>query len=154
MKIASGAVVSFHYTLTNDAGDVLDSSEGGNPLSYLHGHAGIIPGLEQQLEGKEAGAEFDAVIPPEDAYGVSDPQLIQQIPLEDLAQIENLEVGMRLQSQGADGRVRELVVDAIDETSATLNANHMLADETLHFAVKVAHVREATEEELAHGHAH
>ena len=154
MSISQGQVVQFHYTLTDDAGEVLDSSDGGEPLAYLHGYAGIIPGLEQQMEGKQVGDEFSAVIAPEDAYGVVDPELIQEVPLDVLSHIEGLAVGMQLQSQSQDGRVQTIVVDALNETTATLNANHALAGRTLTFAVSVESTRDATEEEIAQGHAH
>ena len=154
MKISDDCVVSIHYTLTNTQGQTLDSSEGRDPLSYLHGRGGLIPGLERELDGRAKGDQFDAVIQPEDAYGHPHPDLIQDVPLEALAQIDNLRVGMQLQSQGQDGQVQVLVVDAISDETATLNANHALAGEVLHFAVSVEEVREATEEELQHGHAH
>ena len=154
MQINQGHVVSFHYTLTDDSGDVIDTSDGGEPLAYLHGYAGIIPGLEREMEGKTVGDAFDAVIAPEDAYGLVDPDLIQEVPLDALAGIEGLSVGMQLQSQSPDGRVQQLVVDALGETTATLNANHALAGKTLTFAVSVESIRDATEEELSHGHVH
>jgi FKBP-type peptidyl-prolyl cis-trans isomerase SlyD len=154
MKIAESCVVSIHYTLTNSEGETLDSSAGGEPLSYLHGAGGLIPGLERELAGKESGDQFKATIQPEDAYGEVNPALIQEVPLDVLSGIDNLTVGMQLQSQTPDGRMQLLVVDAIGDESATLNANHALAGEVLHFDVEVADVRAATEEELAHGHAH
>lgn len=154
MKIAESRVVSIHYTLTNTEGETLDSSAGGDPLAYLHGAGGLIPGLERELEGREKGDQFEATIQPEDAYGEVNPQLVQEVPLDVLSGIENLAVGMQLQSQSPDGRTQVLVVDAVGEETATLNANHALAGEVLHFEVEVADVREATSEELAHGHAH
>ena len=154
MKIAPERVVSIHYTLTNDAGDQLDSSAGGEPLSYLHGSHGLIPGLESELDGRVAGDQFKATILPAEAYGEVNPSLIQEVPLDALAGIENLQVGMQLQSQSPDGRVQMLVVDEIGAESATLNANHALAGMVLHFEVEVAEVREASAEELDHGHAH
>ncbi len=154
MKIADNAVVSIHYTLTNDAGETLDSSSGRDPLAYLHGHHGLIPGLERELAGREAGDQLTAVIQPEDAYGVSNPELIQVVPLEALAQIEGLQVGMQLQSQSPQGQMQVVTVESISESSATLNANHALADQVLHFEVSVESVRVATAEELEHGHAH
>lgn len=154
MKIAGERVVSFHYTLTDEEGQQLDSSAGGEPLSYLHGTSGLIPGLERELEGREAGDQFEATIAARDAYGEVNPALIQEVPLDMLAGIDNLRVGMQLQSQGPDGRVQQLTVDSIGETSATLNANHMLAGKVLHFEVEVTDVRAATAEELDHGHAH
>lgn len=149
MKIANQCVVAIHYTLTNDQGQELDTSRGQEPLTYLHGTRGLIPGLERELEGREPGDEFRATVPPEEAYGPVNDELIQEVPLEVLDGIANLEVGMALQSQGPDGRVQMLKVEAVGETTATLNANHPLAGEVLHFEVSVQQVRPATEEELA-----
>ena len=154
MKIADNCVVSIHYTLTDNSGETLDSSAGREPLNYLHGNNGLIPGLEKELTGKTVGDAFVATVAPEEAYGLPNPELVQDVPLEALAQIENLEVGMQLQSRGDDGRVQVVVVEAIGDSTATLNANHALAGETLHFDVSVEAVREATAEELEHGHAH
>lgn len=154
MKIAESCVVSIHYTLTNTEGETLDSSSGGDPLAYLHGSGGLISGLERELEGKEAGDQFNATIQPEDAYGEVNPGLIQEVPLDALSGIDNLAVGMQLQSQSPDGRTQILVVEAVGDETATLNANHALAGTVLHFDVEVTGVRAATEEELAHGHAH
>lgn len=154
MKIANECVVAFHYTLTDGQGNEIDSSRGQSPLTYLHGTEGLIPGLERELEGREPGERFQATVQPEEAYGPVNPQLIQDVPLEVLDGIENLHVGMALQSRAPDGRVQNLRVDAINDQSATLNANHPLAGEVLHFDVTVESVREATPEELEHGHAH
>ncbi len=154
MNIANNCVVSIHYTLTDDNGETLDSSAGREPLSYLHGSNGLIPGLEKELTGKSVGDEFRASIAPEEAYGQPNPALVQDVPLEALAQIENLQVGMQLQSRNENGQVQMVVVEAVGESTATLNANHVLAGMTLHFDVSVEGVREATEEELAHGHVH
>lgn len=154
MKIANQCVVAIHYTLTDDRGEELDTSRDRDPLTYLHGADGLIPGLEQELEGRQAGEQFKATVPPEQAYGDVNPQLIQDVPLEVLDGIENLHVGMALQSKAPDGRVQNLRVDAIGDETATLNANHPLAGEVLHFEVSVESVREATAEELEHGHSH
>ena len=154
MKVADRCVVAIHYTLTNDRGEELDSSRGADPLTYLHGVGGLIPGLERELLGLVAGDDLQVVVQPEDGYGVVDHRLIQEVPLDALAGIEDLEVGMQLQSRGPDGRVQSLVVDAIGTESATLNANHPLAGAVLHFDVRVESVREATPEEVAHGHVH
>ncbi|MEM1436206.1 MAG: peptidylprolyl isomerase [Pseudomonadota bacterium] len=153
MKIASNRVVTIHYTLTNDAGETLDSSSGGDPLNYLHGNNGLIPGLERELEGREPGESFETSVQPEDGYGAPNPQLVQEVPLEALSQIANLEVGMQLQSQAPSGEVQVLRVDAVGEATATLNANHPLAGQVLNFAVSVEAVRDATAEELELGHA-
>jgi FKBP-type peptidyl-prolyl cis-trans isomerase SlyD len=154
MKIEKDRVVSIHYTLTNDAGETLDSSVGRDPLTYLHGSNSMIPGLERELVGHGAGDEMNVVVQPKDAYGVTNPDLVQEVPLEALAQVEGLEVGMQLQGRSATGETQNLIVDSIGEESATLNANHPLADAVLNFDVKIESVREATAEELEHGHAH
>ena len=154
MKIASECVVAIHYTLTNDAGQELDSSRGADPLRYVHGTGGLISGLERELEGREAGDAFQVAIQPADAYGEVDANLVQEVPLDVLAEIPELKVGMRLQSQNQAGQVQILTVDSIGEKTATLNANHELAGQVLHFDVAVEDVRKATAEEIEHGHAH
>lgn len=154
MKIAEQCVVSIHYTLTNDRGEELDSSRGADPLTYLHGVGALIPGLERELVGLGAGDDIRVMVQPADGYGEVLDQLIQDVPLTALAGIEDLAVGMQLQSRAPDGRVQTLVVDAIGSDTATLNANHPLAGEVLHFDVRVEHVRAATAEEVAHGHVH
>jgi len=154
MKIADQCVVAIHYTLTNEDGAELDSSRGTDPLTYLHGMGALIPGLERELVGLGVGDDIKVVVQPADGYGELNADLIQEVPLEALAGIADLHVGMRLQSQGPDGRVQDLVVDAIDTEHAVLNANHPLAGEVLHFDVQIASVREATPEELEHGHVH
>lgn len=154
MKIANHCVVAIHYTLTDQQGQQLDSSRDQDPLTYMHGTQGLIPGLERELEGREAGESFEATVQPGDAYGDINPELIQDVPLEVLDGIENLQVGMALQSRSPDGQVQNLVVDAIGDESATLNANHPLAGEVLCFEVSIESVRAATTEEIEHGHAH
>jgi FKBP-type peptidyl-prolyl cis-trans isomerase SlyD len=154
MKVAQQRVVAIHYTLTDERGQQLDSSEGKEPLVYLHGAQGLIPGLEKQLEGREPGDRFAATVPPEEAYGEVNPELIQEVPLEVLEGIDNLQVGMALQAKSPEGHVQNLRVDAIGDDTATLNANHPLAGEVLHFEVSVEDVRDATPEEREHGHVH
>ena len=154
MKIAQHCVVTIHYTLTSESGQTLDSSAGGEPLRYLHGTKGLIPGLEKELDGREAGEAFTAVIQPEDGYGVPNPDLVREVPLDALSQIEDLRVGMQLQARRPDGGVDVLVVESIGDEAAVLNANHALAGEVLHFEVSVEDVRAATADELEHGHAH
>ena len=154
MKIANQCVVAIHYTLTDEQGQELDSSRNAEPLTYLHGMQGLIPGLERELEGREAGDRFEATVQPEDAYGEVNPGLIQDVPLDALEGIDNLHVGMALQAKAPDGSVQNLRVDAIGDEAATLNANHPLAGAVLKFDVQVESVREATPEEIEHGHAH
>jgi FKBP-type peptidyl-prolyl cis-trans isomerase SlyD len=153
MQIKENSVVNIHYTLTNDAGEVLDSSSGKEPLMYMHGHNNLIPGLEDQLAGKKAGDQFNADVEAEDAYGLHHEEAIQQIPLSALANISNLEVGMQLQASTDQGPVAVRVAE-INDDHVVLDGNHPLAGERLHFAVEVVSVRDATPSELEHGHAH
>ena len=151
MTITQGKVVHFHYTLTDESGDVLQSSEGRDPLAYLHGYAGIIPGLEQTMEGKQEGDVFTAVIAPGDAYGDVDPDLIQEVPLSSLSHVEDLAEGSYVYSRDEDGRPRRLMVEKISDGTATLNANHELAGRTLTFAIRIEAIRDASREELTRG---
>ncbi len=153
MQITENSVVNIHYTLTNDAGEVLDTSDGREPLMYLQGHHQIIPGLEAALLGKIAGESVDAVIAPEDAYGVREEAAIQQVPRAAFEQIPDLAVGMQLHGDTPQGPMA-VVVTEIGDDVVTVDANHPLAGQTLHFAVNIVSVREATESELEHGHAH
>jgi FKBP-type peptidyl-prolyl cis-trans isomerase SlyD len=151
MQIARDAVVMIHYTLKNDAGEVLDSSSGHDPLAYLQGHGSIIPGLEAALEGKVAGDKVQATIAPENAYGVKEPGLVQQVPRR--AFQGEVRAGMQFTAQTEAGP-RTVVVTRVQGDMVTVDGNHPLAGETLHFDVEVTEVRAATEEELAHGHVH
>jgi len=151
MQIARDAVVMIHYTLKNDAGEVLDSSSGHDPLAYLQGHGSIIPGLEAALEGKVAGDKVQATIAPENAYGMKEPGLVQQVPRR--AFQGEVRAGMQFTAQTEAGP-RTVVVTRVQGDMVTVDGNHPLAGETLHFDVEVTEVRVATEEELAHGHVH
>lgn len=153
MLIAKDHVVEIDYTLTDDAGTVLDSSQGRGPLAYLHGAGNIIPGLESELEGKIAGASFKVSIAPAQAYGERNESLINVVPKQELAEIPDLEVGIQLQAQSPQG-IQIFTVTEIGDSTVTLDGNHPLAGVTLHFAVEVINVRVATEEELSHGHVH
>ena len=148
------SVVSIHYELKNADGDDLDSSKGNGPLVYLQGADNIISGLEEQLMGKAIGDEFDAVIPTEKAYGLPVAALIQTVPRAAFGdEIERVEVGMRFQAETERGPM-PVVVTAMDEDTVTVDGNHPLAGQELHFKVSVADVRKATDEEIEHGHAH
>ncbi|TLS68170.1 peptidylprolyl isomerase [Mariprofundus erugo] len=153
MQIADNKVVSIHYTLTNDDGEVIDSSRDAEPLVYLHGAENIIPGLEQALAGKVAGDDLKVSIAPSDAYGDFDENMVQVVPREMFQGVDTLEPGMEFQAQTSQG-VQVIRIAAVDGDDITIDGNHPLAGETLHFDVSVAAVREASEEELAHGHVH
>jgi FKBP-type peptidyl-prolyl cis-trans isomerase SlyD len=151
MRITARKVATIDYTLTDDAGAVLDSSSEGGPLSYLHGFDNIIPGLEVALEGKQPGDSFSVEVPAEQAYGERDDELIQPVPRDRFP--GEVEVGMRFAAE-ADGEARVLTVLRVDENNVTVDANHPLAGKALSFAVTVIEVREATAQELDHGHVH
>lgn len=153
MEIAADTVVSFDYTLTNDAGDVLDSSSGQGPMAYLHGHSQIISGLEQAMAGRQSGDEFSVTVAPAEGYGEHIAELVQAVPRSAFEGIESVEPGMRFQAQGPNGPMVVKVVEVADET-ITIDGNHELAGTTLHFAVQIKEVREATPQELDHGHVH
>ena len=153
MNIAKDKVASIDYTLTNDHGEVLDSSSGREPLAYLHGYGGLIPGLEKELEGKVKGDKLVAIIAPDQAYGVYSDELIQEIPLENFQDAGEVKVGAQFQVQN-EHEVRIATVMEVSETAARVDLNHPLAGETLHFDVEIMDVREPTKEELEHGHVH
>lgn len=153
MQIADRTVASFHYTLTNDAGDVLDSSEGREPLTYLHGASNIVPGLESQMTGRVAGDRFDADVAAADGYGEYVAELVQVVPRASFAGIDDLAVGMQFQAQTGQGAL-PVVITEIDGDDVTVDGNHPLAGETLHFAIEIVEVREASVEEVLHGHVH
>ena len=154
MKISANCVVSIQYKLTDDAGETLDSSDDGEPLVYLHGAGNLIPGLENELAGKGTGQSLSVTIQPEDGYGLVSEDLIQTVPRSDFGSVDQIEPGMRFEATGEDGQTQLIVVTAVAEDEVTVDGNHPLAGEVLHFDVTVEEVRAATEEELAHGHAH
>lgn len=153
MRIAQDSVVTIEYTLTDPQGQILDSSVGEEPLVYLHGKKNIIPGLERELAGRQVGDELKVVVSPQDGYGERSDALVTQVPREDLAQIPDLSVGLQLQAQTARG-VQVFTVVELNDEKVTLDGNHPLAGQTLNFAIKIMGIRPATQEELAHGHAH
>jgi FKBP-type peptidyl-prolyl cis-trans isomerase SlyD len=152
MQIARNSVVSIDYVLTGDDGQVIDTSEGREPLVYLHGHNNIIPGLEQGLEGREAGAELSVQVQPADGYGEYKDQLVQDVPKEAFDGQEKVEPGMSFRAESKAGPMTVIVREVGDDT-VTIDGNHMLAGKVLNFAVEVKSVRPATEEELAQGMA-
>ena len=153
MVIAQHSVVSINYTLKDSEGKVLDTSEGREPLIYLHGVGALIPGLEKELEGKSAGEDVNAVIPPEEAYGEKRDDLLKVVSKGGFQGDEEMQVGMQVQLQTEHGPA-VAVISKIEGNDVTLDLNHPLADMTLHFAVNIVEVRAATEEEIAHGHVH
>jgi len=154
MEIAKDTVVSMHYTLTDDAGKVLDSSDGREPLNYLHGAGNIIPGLEGALVGKKEGDSLKVTVPPAEGYGEVNEELIQKVDRSAFQGVEKVEVGMAFEAKNPDGSAYAITIREINGDQITIDANHALAGVTLHFDVSVEGVREATAEELSHGHVH
>ena len=153
MPIKKGDTVRAHYTGTLDDGTVFDSSRERDPLEFVLGKGMLIPGFEAAVEGREVGETVTVTIAPEDAYGLRVEEAVQKVPREAFAQIPDLAVGMQLHGESPQGPM-SVVVKEITDDGVVVDANHPLAGETLHFAVKVESVRAATESELAHGHAH
>lgn len=142
MQIAERTVASFHYTLTNDAGEVIDSSAGREPLAYLHGAGNIVPGLEQAMVGRAAGDRFEVRVAPEDGYGMPNEFMVSTVP--------------RLAFQGVDvlEGPMSVVIAKIEGYEVTVDGNHPLAGQHLNFAIEVTDVRDASLEEMMHGHVH
>lgn len=154
MNIGEKCIVAFHYKLTNSEGEQLDSSEGQDPLKYLHGASNIVPGLEKELEGKKAGDALKVEVQPEEGYGQVNPELVQKVPHSAFEDAPEIKAGMQFQAQGPDGQVQLITVKEVSDEEVTVDGNHPLAGQVLHFDVTIEDVREASEEELAHGHAH
>ena len=153
MKIAPNTVVNFHYTLTDEEGLELESSRGGDPTAYLHGSNGIIKGLESALEERTAGETLAITLAPEDAYGLRQPDRVQRVPVKHLIFKGKLRPGMAVQLNTSKGR-QSVTVSKAGRHSADVDTNHPLAGKVLNFDVEILSVRDATAEELSHGHAH
>ncbi len=154
MQISQDMVVSIHYTLTDKAGETIDSSvEHGTPLAYLHGHGNIVPGLENALTGKTIGDKFDVSVAPAEGYGEHYAELVQQVPREAFEGVDHLETGMQFQADTGAGP-RLFTITEVNGETVTVDGNHPLAGEVLNFAIEVTAVRAASEEELSHGHVH
>lgn len=153
MQIADNTVVSIHYTLTNQAGNVMDSSVGTDPLAYLHGASNIIPGLENALLGKTQGDTLKVTVEPDQAYGPVREDMIQEVDRANFQGVDEIEPGMQFMAQAPWGQQPVMVVK-VEGDIITLDGNHPLAGETLTFDVEVVSVRAATAEELDHGHVH
>ncbi len=155
MQITDHKVVSFHYTLTNEAGETLDSSVGGEPLPYLHGEQNIVPGLELALEGKSVGDKLNVSLEAADGYGEFDPALVEVVSADLFDGVDKIEVGMEFEAETPDGDDFMIVrITDIDGDNVTVDGNHPLAGQRLNFDVEVTAIRDATEEELEHGHVH
>ncbi|MBB6482106.1 FKBP-type peptidyl-prolyl cis-trans isomerase [Spirochaeta isovalerica] len=153
MNIQEKSVVSIHYKLTDDKGEVIDQSQ-DQPLAYIHGVGALIPGLEKELLGKGAGDKLQVSVTPEEGYGPHMPQLIQKLPRDTFQGVDKIEVGMEFQASNENGETMVVRVEEVADDEITINGNHPLAGMTLNFDVEVVEVREASAEELEHGHVH
>lgn len=150
MQISENSVVSFDYTLTDDAGQVIDTSEGREPLVYLHGHSNIIPGLEKVMEGQQAGEEMTVQVAPEEGYGPYRDELIQEVPKSAFDGIDKVEPGMSFRAESNAGPMT-VTVREVGDSTVTVDGNHALAGKVLNFQVAIKSVRAATEQEIDQG---
>ena len=153
MTIQKNSVVTINYTLRDDTGGLIESSEGQEPLTYLHGQGNIIPGLESSLEGKSAGESISVSVPPEDAYGVWEESNILNIPKEQFSGVDDIKAGMQFSVNSNEGE-QIVTVTKVEGETVIVDTNHPLAGKTLNFDVTVVGIRAATKDELDHGHAH
>lgn len=151
--IEENKVVKIDYTVKDEEGQLIDTSEGKDPLAYLHGAGNIIPGLEKALEGRSEGEEFAVQIQPDDAYGQRNEALIQVVERGVFQGVDQLDVGMVFNAQGPQGNIQVTII-AIEGDEVTIDGNHPLAGVQLQFEGVVREVREATAEEIEHGHVH
>ena len=154
LLIGKNSVVSLTYTLTDDAGKVLDSSDGSKPMLYLHGSGQIVPGLEKALVGKAEGDALKVKVEPAEAYGEIIPNGVKTIERAAFEGVDVVEVGMAFEAQAPDGSAQHIMVTKVEGDNVTIDINHPLAGVTLNFDVKIENVRDATKEELEHGHSH
>ena len=154
MQIADEMAVLIHYKVANHEGELIDSSEGEEPLAYIHGAGSIVPGLEQALEGKSVGDKIEVTVSPEDGYGSHEPGKVQTVPRAAFETDTAIEPGMQFQAESEEGDEVIVTVTSVTDDEVTVDANHPLAGQTLRFEVEVVEVRPCTKEELEHGHVH
>ncbi len=151
--VEDGLVVTLDFVLRDKDGEVLDSSEEHGELIYLHGQGHLLPGMEKALKDRQAGDHIKETLSPEDAFGLRDNSLKEEIDRKELASVEPLEVGQLLEREMGDA-VQWLTILSLDENKVVLDPNHPLSGQSIEFEAQIKSVREATEEELAHGHVH
>lgn len=154
MQIAARKVVSLHYTLRGAEGDLIDQATPDEPFVYIHGLGNIIPGLEKALDGRVAGEKLSVSIPPEDAYGLHDKEQVQIAPRSAFHGVSDIQPGMQFQAETESGHYQLVTVQAVNGDQVILDSNHPLAGQTLNFDVEVVNIRDASAEELDHGHVH
>lgn len=153
MPIEKNQVVLFHYSVSDEQGNVVETSRDGEPNAYLHGHGGIIKGLEEALEGRDAGETFSVTVPPEKGYGPRKPDAVQRVPIKHLRGARRWKPGMIAQVQTEQGP-RHVVIAKVGHKFADVDTNHPMAGRTLTFDIEVIEVRDAEPEEISHGHVH
>jgi FKBP-type peptidyl-prolyl cis-trans isomerase SlyD len=154
LKITDGKIVQFHYTLTNDDGEILDSSKDAGPLTYLHGASNVVPGLELRMNGHQVGDKFVAIVPPDEGYGEYQQPGPQPVERSAFPADAEISVGITFSVQAGTGEVFNVWVTKVEGDTVHVDANHPLAGVTLHFDVDVVDIRDASEDEIAHGHPH
>jgi FKBP-type peptidyl-prolyl cis-trans isomerase SlyD len=153
MQVEHNKVVVFHYTLNDTEGSFTETSEGREPVVYLHGYGQLVPGLEQAMGGRQAGDAFQSSVAPEQAYGPRDEAAVQRIPIKHLVRPGKLAPGQVVTVNTSDGQRRATLVK-IGHHNVDVDLNHPLAGKTLNFDIRIVEVRDATAEEIAHGHVH
>jgi len=152
--IKKGSVVSLNYELKNGAGETLDQSTPDDPFNYIHGIGQIVPGLEKALDGAGVGDKKDVVVPPDEGYGEKKEELVFKVERSNFPSDKDLQSGMQFMAEMKDGRQVPFTIQKVDGEDVHIDGNHPLAGETLHFSVEVTDVREASPEEMEHGHVH
>ncbi len=154
--IEKNKVVSFHYILTDDSGQTIDSSrvDDREPLTMLHGHGGLIPGVEKALDGHAVGDRFNVVVSPEEGYGLRDESLTQRVPKKYFRDAERLRAGTLAVIETGKGQQQQVMVQKVGSSVVDIDGNHPLAGVTLNFDIEITDIRDASEEEIAHGHVH
>ncbi len=154
MTIQKDSVVGISYILTNNAGEQLDQADRNDPFFYLHGASNIVPGLEDQLEGLKVGDKRKVLVKPEEGYGEINPNLKIKVGRNAFPEGTEIEVGMQFAADVGNGQPLPFTVETVEGDEISLDGNHPLAGVTLNFDVEVLSVRQATDDELSHGHAH
>jgi len=154
MNVEKNKVVSFHYRLADDAGVEIEDSREREPLVILFGHGNIIPGLEQAMSGHAAGDHFDVIVAPADGYGERRENFTQRVPKKYFRDAERLKPGDTTVLTTQDGRQQMVEITKVGSSVIDVDLNHPMAGRTLHFGIEITDVRDATEEEIAHGHVH
>ncbi len=154
MRISEQKVVTMNYEVADDQGQLIDRSEEGGPLAYIHGNGQLIPGLETALEGRGKGDKIAVDVPPEQGYGERDEEGVQIVARNQFDDSVEIEVGMQFEAQDDDEGHQIVTVVAVDGENITLDTNHPLAGKNLRFKVEILDVRDASTEELSHGHVH